>query len=50
MINAGIYDGDMVLVKKQEEISNKDIAVVMVNAHDATVKRVYIKGGSYIEQ
>lgn len=41
MSNAGIYEGDLVLVRKQPTINHKDIAVVMVNSHDATVKRVY---------
>lgn len=40
MIDAGINNGDLVLVRKQSDINNNEIAVVMVNGHDATVKRV----------
>lgn len=50
MIGAGIYEGDLVLVKKQDDVSNKDIAVVMVNAHDATLKRVFKQNGNIILQ
>src|SRR5260370_21045549 len=38
MINAGILDGDMVLVRPQQEAPNGTIVVAMVNG-DATVKR-----------
>lgn len=38
MINAGILDGDMVLVRPQHEASNGSIVVAMIEG-DATVKR-----------
>ena len=38
MINAGILDGDMVLVRPQHEASNGTIVVAMIDG-DATVKR-----------
>jgi repressor LexA len=38
MINAGIFDGDMVLVRPQQEATNGSIVVAMVDG-DATVKR-----------
>jgi repressor LexA len=38
MINAGILDGDMVLVRPQPEASNGSIVVAMIEG-DATVKR-----------
>ncbi len=41
MIGAGIKDGDIVLVRKQVEVENKQIAVVLVNDEEATLKRVY---------
>lgn len=50
MIGAGIHEGDLVLVKKQNDVNHKDIAVVMVNAHDATLKRVFKQNGSVILQ
>jgi repressor LexA len=38
MINAGIFDGDMVLVRPQHEAPNGSIVVALVDG-DATVKR-----------
>lgn len=40
MINAGIHDGDLLLIRQQNDIDNGDIAVVAVNGDDATLKRV----------
>ncbi len=40
MINAGIYDGDLVLVAQQQTASNSDIVVALVE-DSATVKRFY---------
>ena len=39
MINAGILDGDMVLVRPQQEATNGSIVVALVD-NDATVKRI----------
>lgn len=36
-----ITDGDIVIVKKQETVENGEIAVVLVNGDDATVKKFY---------
>lgn len=41
MINAGIQDGDMVYIRKQEEVENGQIAAVRVDGDDATLKRFY---------
>ena len=35
-----ISDGDVVIVKKQPDIESGEVAIVMVNAEDATCKRV----------
>lgn len=35
-----ILDGDVVIVRKQSDIESGDIAIVLVNGDDATVKRV----------
>lgn len=35
-----INDDDIVVVKKQEDIESGDIAVVLINAEDATVKKI----------
>lgn len=40
MINARIMDGDIVFVKRTEEISNGQIGVVLID-NEATLKRVY---------
>ena len=46
MINAGIYDGDNVLVAGQSTVRNGEIAVCMVD-DGATVKRFYKENGHY---
>lgn len=35
-----IIEGDIVIVKQQSDIENGDIAIVLVNGHEATVKKV----------
>ena len=40
MIDARIYDGDLVFVRKQESVDNGEIAVVLIG-DEATLKRVY---------
>ena len=46
MINAGILDGDQVLVKQQPTASNGDIVVALVD-DSATVKTFYKENGYY---
>ena len=46
MINAGIFDGDQVLVKQQPTADNGDIVVAMVE-DSATVKTFYKEKGYY---
>ena len=41
MINAGIYDGDYIMVKQQSTANNSDIVVALVNGEAATVKRFF---------
>lgn len=50
MINAGIYEGDHVLIKKQPTCETGDIAAVIVNAENATLKRVYFSNGKLLLQ
>lgn len=50
MINARIYDGDVVFVRKQSDVDNGDIAVVLIDGYEATLKRVYKANGSVILQ
>ena len=39
-----ISEGDVVIVRKQETVENGQIAVVMINGDDATVKKFYDTG------
>ncbi|UOE92755.1 transcriptional repressor LexA [Alkalihalobacillus sp. LMS39] len=41
MIEAGIFDGDMVIVRQQQTASNGDIIVAMTEDDEATVKRFF---------
>lgn len=43
---ARIQDGDLLIVKRQESVDNGEIAVVLVNGSDATVKRFYQSGNT----
>lgn len=45
MIGAGIRTGDIVYIRKQEEVENGQIAAVMVGNDESTLKRVYAKEG-----
>jgi len=45
MINAGILDGDYVVVRKQADARNGEIVVALVGDEDATVKRFFREGG-----
>lgn len=37
-----ISEGDVVIVRKQDQVENGELAVVLVNGNDATVKRFYM--------
>ena len=41
MINAGILDGDLVIVRRQETADNGDIVIAMTEEDEATCKRFY---------
>ncbi len=47
MIEAGIYDGDHVLVRRQSSANNGDIVVAMNEENEATVKRFYKENGYF---
>ncbi len=47
MVNAGILDGDMVLVRPQQEASNGSVVVALVDG-DATVKR-FERGNGHVK-
>ena len=38
MYAAGMYDGDLILVLEQHDVENGQLALVMVNGNEATVK------------
>lgn len=43
---ARIQDGDILIVRRQDEVENGEVAVVMVGDDDATVKRFYATGST----
>ena len=47
MINAGIYDKDVIIVEKSESAENGQIVVALIE-DSATVKRFFIKDGKYL--
>ena len=46
MIDAGIFDGDTVIIRKGETANNGDIVVALVDNEEATLKRFRRKGQS----
>lgn len=49
MINARIYEGDLLLIRQQNEVENGEIAAVLIEG-EAVLKRVYKTNGSVILQ
>jgi len=45
MIEAGINDGDIVVIEEGSSADNGDIVVALVEGHEATLKRLRRKGG-----
>lgn len=46
MIEAGIYDGDKIIVRRQNNANNGEIVAAMIDG-EATVKRFYKENGRY---
>jgi repressor LexA len=46
MIEAGIFDGDTVLIRKQDNATSGEIVVALVDQEEATLKRLRRKGNS----
>lgn len=46
MIDAGIHEGDIVVIRRQETAENGDIVVALVDGHEATLKRFRRKGNA----
>jgi repressor LexA len=49
MTGARIYEGDLLLIRKQEEVENGEIAAVVIDG-ESVLKRVYKNGSSFILQ
>jgi repressor LexA len=45
MIEAGINDGDVVIIREQATAENGEIVVALVEGHEATLKRFRRRGG-----
>lgn len=50
MMNVGIHDGDLLLIRQQNDVDSGDIAVVAINGDNATLKRVIKKENAIILQ
>ena len=50
MINVGIHEGDLLLIRQQHDVDSGDIAVVSINGDDATLKRIIKKENALILQ
>lgn len=48
MINAGIHDGDIVIIKKTNSVRDGTIVVALVDGQEATLKRIYRRDGKVI--
>ncbi len=46
MIDAGIHEGDVVVVQRQSSANNGDIIVALIDDNEATLKRLRRKGGA----
>jgi repressor LexA len=46
MIEAGIFDGDLVVIRKQESADTGDIVVALIDDEEATLKRLRRRGAS----
>jgi repressor LexA len=46
MIDAGILDGDIVIIERSDTAMNGEIVVALVDEEEATLKRLRKKGGS----
>ena len=46
MIEAGIFEGDIVVIRRQDTADNGDIVVALIENHEATLKRLRRKGGA----
>ncbi len=47
MINEGIFDGDMVVIRKQETAENGQTVVAIIDDNEATLKKFYRENGRF---
>jgi len=47
MINAGIFDGDVAIIKKQPHAVNGDIVAALLDGNEVTLKRLRSRSGKY---
>ena len=48
MIDAGIHDGDVVIIRESASASNGDIVVAQIEGYEATLKRFRRKGDTIV--
>lgn len=47
MIDEGIYDGSIIIVKKQSTVENGETAVALINGNEVTLKKIYKEKGGF---
>ncbi|MCJ7726354.1 MAG: transcriptional repressor LexA, partial [Acidimicrobiia bacterium] len=45
MIDAGIFDADLVVIRRQADANNGDIVAALIDGDEATIKRFRREGG-----
>lgn len=48
MVGARIHDGDVVYIRQQPDVENNEIAAVLIDESDVTLKRIYKNGSQLI--
>ena len=48
MIGAGIHDGDVAIVRIQDQVESGELAVVVINSDEGTLKRVHFQNDAII--
>ena len=48
MINAGIHDGDVAIVRIQDTVESGELAIVVINGDEGTLKKVHVQNDAII--
>lgn len=48
MIGAGIHDGDVAIVRIQDQVESGELAIVVINGDEGTLKKVHIQADAII--